>query len=299
MGPDHRGPESKSKWKWQIWRSNKHCVACVQWGTESRDPGQQPLSLFNHSTSQVQPPAFRQPSQNLAWQHLETIPGDLLKNGPRNYSGLVFYMIKWFWGGETSTSSQLRGALVQCVWHKLHITPGLYPVSAIIVLERIKCWKAMSTNPDFLFYFFTWDWKTQIHRLHTLTNSSSPVMSEFFHSISHKQLKKKSCIPACAVNHPTKLEVAQYLFWILPCAQKGPVSVSGSCLVGSATHTVPAFQERVERNKHTSKMSAAAPLPQQIKDWWEQLVLRVHRSGMEEKLPPCYGLWWTGRLWDE
>lgn len=60
--------------------------------------------------------------------------------------------------------------------------------------------------------------------------------------------------------------------------------------MGSATHTVPAFQEKVLRNKHTSKMSAAAPIPQQIKDWWEQLVLRVHRSGMEEKLPPCYGL---------
>lgn len=36
-------------------------------------------------------------------------------------------------------------------------------------------------------------------------------------------------------------------------------------------------------------MSAAAPLPQQIKDWWEHLMLRVHRSGMEEKLPHVMG----------
>lgn len=124
----------------------------------------------------------------------------------------------------------------------------------------------------FCFIFFTRDWKTQIHRVHDRKLKQSghdnaftgtEFLSEFqhfdirSHSISHKQLKKKNCIPACAVNHPTKVEVAQYLFQILPCAQKGPVSMS--CLLDSATHTVPAFQKRVVRNKHTSKMCAAAP----------------------------------------
>lgn len=131
----HQG--SESKWTWQIWRPNKHRMTCVQWGTESRDPGQQPLSLFNHTTSWVQPSAFQWPSQHLAWQHSETIPGDLLKNSLRNYPSLVFYKIKSFWGVETSTSSQVKVALVRCVWHKLDMTPDLCPVSA----NFSKCWK--------------------------------------------------------------------------------------------------------------------------------------------------------------
>lgn len=92
---------------------------------------------FNHTTSWVQPSAFQWPSQHLAWQHSETIPGDLLKNSLRNYPSLVFYKIKSFWGVETSTSSQVKGALVRCVWHKLDVTPDLCHVSA----NFSKCWK--------------------------------------------------------------------------------------------------------------------------------------------------------------
>lgn len=73
-------------------------------------------------------------------------------------------------------------------------------------------------------------------------------MAAFWHAQSFnfpQTTEEESGISACALNNPTKVEVAEYLFQLFPCAQNGPVSGSGSCCfppvaqkyqVGSATH---------------------------------------------------------------
>lgn len=144
------------------------------------------------------------------------------------------------------------------------------------------------------------DWKTRIHRLHghKLKQSDHDVRLQarsFFQSgsiltyctlsFNFPQTTEKEKLYSCLCCQPsnkggsgsifisdTSLRSEETCLWELSC---GLSNTHCSCISGEI---------------NTSKMSAAAPLPQQIKDWWEQLVLRVHRSGMEEKHPPCYGL---------